>query len=79
MRIPDYKKRAAQAAAEWLRLQAEKNSNSKKVKEKLFEENNTEEENAIEMSITELIDELTVPKTTVKGIQVVKKELRDTA
>ena len=31
------------------------------------------------MSITELIDELTEPKTTVKDIQVVKKELRDTA
>lgn len=79
MKTPDYKARAAQAAENWNRLQAQKKSK----KEDLSFTTETNEK-VIERSVAELIEDLEVPKTTVKGIhvvteQVVKEELRDTA
>lgn len=78
MKIPDYKRRAAKAAQNWIRLQAQKN-----LEENTFvapEINDL----GIEQTMAELIDDLEMPKTSVKGIHIVKnqeakEELRDIA
>jgi len=79
MKTPDYKARAAQAAENWNRLQAQKKSK----KEEITFTTETNEK-AIEQTVAELIEDMEVPKTSVKGIhivkdQIAKEELRDIA
>ncbi|MBM1105644.1 hypothetical protein JQC67_05765 [Aurantibacter crassamenti] len=83
MKIPDYKKRAALAAENWKRLQAQKNQKSTDFKDS--PKTSTEmEDQSIERTMADLIDKLAIPKTKVKGISIVKEqktnqELRDSA
>jgi|GEM_PF-6624550 len=73
MRIPDYKKRAALAAENWNRLQSKKDESDESTNSKedvLF----SLEDKDIEQTVSELIDDMVVPKTAVKGIQVVNKK-----
>jgi len=79
MKTPDYKARAAQAAENWNRLQAQKKSK----KEEITFTTETNEK-AIEQTVAELFEDMEVPKTSVKGIhivkdQIAKEELRDIA
>ncbi|MRI00629.1 hypothetical protein GH721_08835 [Kriegella sp. EG-1] len=79
MKIPDYKKRAAVAAENWKRLQAQKKLNSNE-----SSETPKAEDESHEPTLEELIDNFVIPKTSVKGIRVVKevenkKTLRDIA
>ncbi|MEO9891683.1 hypothetical protein [Aurantibacter sp.] len=79
MKIPDYKKRAALAAENWKRLQAQKKPNSKE-----SGESPKIEDESHEPTFDELIDNFVIPRTSVKGIRFVqdveeKKKLRDIA
>ncbi len=78
MKTPDYKRRAAKAAENWIRLQAQKNLEEDTfVAPEIYDQ-------GIEQTMAELIDNLEMPKTSVKGIHIVKnqeakEELRDIA
>jgi len=83
MKTPDYKKRAAKAAEDWSQLQAQNDSKSKDFTEDIYVSEEIENQ-SIEQTVAELIDDLSMPKTKVKGIhikknQVTKEKLRNSA